>query len=148
MQLFPQLGEYLADFILTFIAVEQQMEFIAGNPGTQGILWCIVCEASACLSDILIAPVMSIGIIGILEVVHVQHKQGSMLQLFWFGEKCFAFPLECLTVVEPGQRIIISFMLDAEPFKGGHRDVLDQSELSLAFLPDLQTEVTGFSVWP
>ena len=87
VQLFPQLGEYLADFILTFIAVEQQMEFIAGNPGTQGILWCIVCEASACLSDILIAPVMPIGIIGILEVVHVQHKQGSMLQLFWFGEK-------------------------------------------------------------
>ena len=91
---------------------------------------------------------MSIGVIGKLEVVHIQHKQGSMLQLLWFGEKCFAFPLECLTVVEPGQCIIISLMLDTKPFQGSHRDVLDQPELSLIFLPDLHTEVTGFSVWP
>ena len=68
-----QFSDLLLDLFLTVISIEQHIEFITGNPGANAFRWCIPRKALTCFPDILISPVMTEGIVGMLQIIQINH---------------------------------------------------------------------------
>ena len=141
-----QLSDFLPYLLLTVISIEQHIEFITGNPGANAFRWCIPRKTLAGSPDILISTVMTKGIVGVLQIIQIDHKQGCMLQLKRLLEKLLTLSLKGTAAVQPRQRIIIPFMLNAQPLSGNRRHILHQTYLRMVLLCGLHPHITDVSI--
>ena len=86
-KLVPKLFNNSTDFILAVIAVKKYVEFITGNAGAKCAFRCVSGKTKSGLTDVLIAVIMSVGVIRMLEIVKVKHKEGSVSEIFRMEEK-------------------------------------------------------------
>ena len=114
---------------LTGIAVEQQHELIAGKAGHHSAVGCVLRKAAASAVDVLVAPVVAVGIVDVLEVVQIHHQQSCNAQLVRIAEQLFAHAVEGLTVIQAGQDIVIAFVLNTHALQRGGGNVLGQTHL-------------------
>ena len=108
-----QLPDVLPHGLLRLIAVEQQQELIAGEPRHHGAAGHALLQAVGRLAQIDVAPVVAVGIVDGLEVVEVRHHQGRTAHHSGLLEQLTADPEEGLTVVQPGEGVVIALVLDA-----------------------------------
>ena len=113
------------------VAVEQHKELVAGKACAHRPGGGIVPQALAGAADVLVAPVVAVGIVDVLEVIQIHHHQRRHAHALRCGEQLGAHPVEGLPVVQPGQDVVIALVLDALPFQhsGGH--VLGKADLGV-----------------
>ena len=139
-------ADLLTDLILTGIAVEQQHELIAGKAGHHSAVGCVLRKAAASAVDVLVAPVVAVGIIDVLEVVQIHHQQSCNAQLVRIVEQLFAHAVEGLTVIQAGQDIVIAFVLNTHALQRGGGNVLSQPHLRGLVVGDAQHDVAGLAL--
>ena len=135
-----QLFQLFPHGVPAVVTVEQQHELIAREAGSEGARRGTGRQAAARLAEVLVAPVVAIGVVDGFQVVQVGHKQGGVAQRFRLGKQALAHPLECLTVVQARQDIVIALVLDAAALQRRHLLVfpaqLDDGACKLVQLPD------------
>ena len=145
-KLVPKLFNNGTDFILAVIAVKKYVEFITGNTGAKCAIRRVSGKTKSGLTDVLITVIMSVGVIRMLEIVKVKHKEGSVSEIFRVEEKSLTFALECLAVVKTGQCIIIPVMFDTETLQCRGSDIFDQSDLCKHFMRCFKAKVMYLSI--
>ena len=125
-----QLG---AELLLILVAIEEDQEFIARKAGADGVGGRIGRKALAGLADVLVAPVVAVGIVDLLEVVQIHHQQGGTAQLFGLLEQRVTGAVKGTAAVQAGQGIVIALVLNALllQHRGGH--ILSKTHLGDAF---------------
>ena len=134
------------DLLPAGIAVEQQHELIAGQAGHHRAGGGVLCQTEAGAVDVLVAPVVAIGVVDVLEVIQIHHQQGCGAQLLRVLKQLPAHPLEGLTVVQAGEDIVVPFVLDAQALQRGGGDILGQTHLHVPVFGDAQQNVAGLAV--
>ena len=144
----PQHLNFLPHLLLAAVTIEQQQEFIAGQTGTHRAGGGIGRNALAGAVDVLIAPVMAVGIVDVLEVVQIHHQQCSHAQTLRLRKQLLVHPVEGLAVVQAGEDVVIALVLDAHPFQrcGGH--ILGQTHLHMVLVGDTEHDVAGHAILP
>ena len=84
------------------VAVEQHKELVAGKACAHRPGGGIVPQALAGAADVLVAPVVAVGVVDVLEVIQIHHQQSCGAQLLRVLKQLPAHPLEGLTVVQAG----------------------------------------------
>ena len=124
-----QAGDLFPHGVPAAVAAEQHKELVAGKAGAHRTGGGIVPQALAGAADVLVAPVVAVGIVDVLEVVKVHHHQRRHAHALRRGEQLRAHPVKGLPVVQPGQDIVIALVLDALPFQHGGGHVLGKADL-------------------
>ena len=141
-----QLG---AELCLVLVAIEEDQEFIARKAGADGVGGRVGRKALAGLADVLVAPVVAVGVVDLLEVVQIHHQQGGTAQLFGLLEQRVTGAVKGTAAVQAGQGIVIALVLNALllQHRGGH--ILSKTHLGDAFAQDMgdaQGDVVGAAV--
>lgn len=103
-------------------------------------------HGAACGLDVMVAPVVAVGIVDVLEVVQIQHHHGGDRRRVVL-QPLRHLALERAAVQQAGEDVVIAFMLDAPARLDLVRHVLDEAEhaVLLLVLHDDETHPAGLS---
>ena len=138
-----QCFQLFAQLLPAGIAVEQQQELVAGQAGAHGARRAVLRNAAAGVLDVVVTPVVAVGVVDVLEVVQVHHQQGCHAQPLRILEQFMTHAVECLPVVQAGEDVVVALPLDAQALLGSGGHILGQTHLHPVLGGDPQHDIAG-----